>query len=73
MKFIPKEFQKHTIDKGLSQNIGLVFPMGMGKTATALSIVEKLMLDYFKVSKTLVIAPKRLRQFGLMSYKSGII
>ena len=36
--------------------------MGMGKTATALSIVEKLMLDYFKVSKTLVIAPKRVAE-----------
>lgn len=41
------------------EGAGLFLDMGMGKTVIALTAVEKLMLDYFEVRKTLVIAPLR--------------
>ena len=36
---------------------GLLLDMGMGKTATTLSAVEKLIRDRFEVCRVLVIAP----------------
>lgn len=36
---------------------GLLLDMGMGKTVTSLSAADKLLNDYFAVSKVLVIAP----------------
>lgn len=41
---------------------GLFLDMGLGKTVSTLTAVEKLMYDYLEVSSVLVIAPKRVAE-----------
>lgn len=41
---------------------GLFLDLGMGKTVSTLTAVEKLMYDYLEVSSVLVIAPKRVAE-----------
>ena len=61
MKFVPKSYQTKTIQKGLSQNnIGLFLPMGLGKTAITLTLLEELALNRLEVGRILVIAPKNV-------------
>ena len=61
MKFVPKEYQTKTIQRGLNQNnVGLFLPMGLGKTVITLTIIEELLLNRLEVDKVLVIAPKNV-------------
>jgi len=41
---------------------GLLLGMGLGKTVSTLTAVDRLMNDYFEVNKVLVIAPKRVAE-----------
>ena len=41
---------------------GLFLEMGLGKTASTLTAIKRLMNDYLEVGKVLVIAPKRVAQ-----------
>lgn len=41
---------------------GLFLAMGLGKTVSTLTAIEKLMYDYLEVSSVLVIAPKRVAE-----------
>lgn len=61
MKFDPHEYQTYCIDYLLERPAaGLFLKPGMGKTVTALTAAERLLYDYFAVSKVLVIAPLRV-------------
>jgi SNF2 family DNA or RNA helicase len=50
---------KHVIDNPFS---GLFLDMGLGKTVSTLTAVDKLMFDDLEVNKVLVIAPKRVAE-----------
>ena len=63
MKFDPHEYQTYCIDYLLERPAaGLFLKPGMGKTVTALTAAERLLYDYFAVSKVLVIAPLRVAE-----------
>lgn len=56
MKYSPHDYQKYATDFIISHNISAVLlEMGLGK-----SVINELMLDYFDVERTLVIAPLRV-------------
>ncbi|MCL6100992.1 MAG: DEAD/DEAH box helicase [Bacteroidetes bacterium] len=63
MKYIPHPYQEfateHVID---NPEAGLFLDMGLGKTVSTLTAVDRLMNDYFEISKVLVIAPKRVAE-----------
>lgn len=50
---------RHIIDHPAA---GLLLDMGLGKTVSTLTAINKLMNDYLEVSKVLVIAPKRVAE-----------
>lgn len=52
-----QEAVKHIIEHPYC---GLFLDMGLGKTASTLTAIEKLMYDYLEVNSVLVIAPKRV-------------
>jgi len=58
MKYEPYDYQKYA-EKFILENLGagLLLDMGMGKTVTTLSAIEKLVRDSFEISKVLIIAP----------------
>ena len=60
MKYEPYPYQEYA-EKFVLDNpgAGLLLDMGMGKTAITLTAVDKLIRDYFEVTKVLVIAPLR--------------
>ena len=63
MKFDPHEYQAYCIDYLLEHPAaGLFLKPGMGKTVTALTAADRLLYDYFAVSKVLVIAPLRVAE-----------
>ncbi|MDR2939190.1 MAG: ATP-dependent helicase, partial [Clostridiales bacterium] len=54
-------YQKYSIEFIVNNPFcGLFLDMGLGKTATALTAIDKLMFDLFEVNKVLVIAPLRV-------------
>ncbi len=58
MQYEPYAYQEYAEDFILNNHgAGLLIDMGMGKTAITLSAVEKLVRDYFELTKILVIAP----------------
>lgn len=58
MKYEPYAYQAYAEKFVLEHKAaGLFLDMGLGKTAITLSACEKLLRDYFEVSKVLVIAP----------------
>lgn len=63
MKYNPHPYQdfatQHVID---NPEAGLFLDMGLGKTVSTLTAVDRLMNDYFEISKVLVIAPKRVAE-----------
>jgi SNF2 family DNA or RNA helicase len=63
MKFIPHNYQiaaiEHVINNPCS---GLFMEMGLGKSVTTLTAIDRLINDYMEVSKVLVIAPKRVAE-----------
>ena len=61
MKYSPHNYQKYATDFIINNPISAVLlEMGLGKSVISLSAINELMLDYFDVSRTLVIAPLRV-------------
>lgn len=61
MKFIAHKYQQYGIDFLMQNKISaLLLDMGLGKTIISLTAIYDLMLDYFDVHKTLIIAPLRV-------------
>lgn len=63
MIYTPYAYQDHSTEH-IIQNLGcgLFLEMGLGKTVSTLTAIDKLLNDYFEVNKVLVIAPKRVAQ-----------
>lgn len=63
MKYIPHEYQAFCEDYILARPAaGLLLDMGLGKTVITLTAVNRLLYDFFAVTKVLVIAPLRVAQ-----------
>ena len=61
MKYFPHDYQRYATDFIINHPISAVLlEMGLGKSVISLSAINELMLDYFDVSRTLVIAPLRV-------------
>lgn len=61
MKYFPHDYQRYATDFIIDNPISAVLlEMGLGKSVISLSAINELMLDYFDVSRTLVIAPLRV-------------
>lgn len=61
MKFVPHPYQEYAITRILdTPHIGLFLDMGLGKTVSALTAVDRLINDRFEVRRVLVIAPLRV-------------
>ena len=61
MKYAPHNYQKFATEFIINNPISAVLlEMGLGKSVISLSAINELMLDYFDVSRTLVIAPLRV-------------
>ena len=61
MKFVPHNYQQYAINRILTDSrLGLFLDMGLGKTVITLTAVNDLRYNQFKVSKCLVIAPKKV-------------
>lgn len=61
MKFVPHPYQEYAITRILdTPHIGLFLDMGLGKTVSALTAVDRLINDRFEVHRVLVIAPLRV-------------
>lgn len=57
------EYQKKAVEHIITHRYcGLFLEMGLGKTVSTLTAVEKLMYDYLDVNSVLVIAPKRVAE-----------
>lgn len=63
MKYNPFPYQDHATEH-IIQNTGngLFLEMGLGKTVSTLTAVDRLIYDYLEVNKVLVIAPKRVAE-----------
>lgn len=56
--FTARPYQKYAIQEIINKPaVALMLDMGLGKTVITLTAVDKLLYDYFSVSKVLVIAP----------------
>lgn len=61
MKYKPHKYQKVATDFILEKEISaILLEMGLGKSIITLTAINDLMLDYFDVSKVLIIAPLRV-------------
>lgn len=61
MKYAPHNYQSYATSFILKHQISAVLlEMGLGKSVISLTAINDLMLDYFDVSRTLVIAPLRV-------------
>ena len=61
MKYAPHNYQSYATSFILKHPISAVLlEMGLGKSVISLTAINNLMLDYFDVSRTLVIAPLRV-------------
>ncbi|MDD3338047.1 MAG: DEAD/DEAH box helicase [Lachnospiraceae bacterium] len=61
MKYVPHEYQEYAKEFIVNQKVSALFlDCGLGKTAITLTAVWELLLDYFEVSRVLVIAPLRV-------------
>ena len=61
MKYSPHNYQKYATDFIINHPVSAVLlEMGLGKSVISLNAINELMLDYFDVSRTLVIAPLRV-------------
>lgn len=61
MKYKPHQYQEYATERILDTNfIGLLLEMGLGKTVSTLTAIDKLLNDYFDASRVLVIAPLRV-------------
>lgn len=63
MKFIPHDYQRHAIDRIVSDPcLGLFLDMGLGKTVITLTAVNDLKYHRWAVSRCLVVAPKKVAE-----------
>lgn len=63
MRFNPHQYQQHCIDELIHRpQMGLFLDMGLGKTVITLSALNDLRYDYFRIFKTLIIAPKKVAE-----------
>ena len=63
-EFIPFDYQNYMIDKIISSpKLGLFVPMGMGKSASTLMALDKLMYESYEINRVLIIAPLRVSKF----------
>ena len=61
--FTPHNYQKYCIQRAVTDDkLGLLLDMGLGKTVITLSAVKELRYNRFEISKTLVIAPKKVAE-----------
>lgn len=61
MKYKPHQYQEHATERIIECPAILLFlEMGLGKTVSTLTAVDRLLNDYFEVNKVLVIAPLRV-------------
>lgn len=61
MKYVPHEYQEYAKKFIVNQKVSALFlDCGLGKTVITLTAVWELLLDYFEVSRVLVIAPLRV-------------
>lgn len=61
MKYFPHNYQIYSTNFILNNPISAIFlECGLGKSVISLTAINDLMLDYFDVSRTLVIAPLRV-------------
>lgn len=61
MKYFPHDYQIYSTNFILNNPISAIFlECGLGKSVISLTAINDLMLDYFDVSRTLVIAPLRV-------------
>nr|DAJ33399.1 MAG TPA: Chromatin remodeling complex ATPase [Caudoviricetes sp.] len=61
MKYAPHNYQSYATSFILNHPISAVLlEMGLGKSVISLTAINDLMLDYFDISRTLVIAPLRV-------------
>lgn len=57
------EYQRKAVEHIITHRYcGLFLDMGLGKTVSSLTAIEKLMYDYLEVNSVLVIAPKRVAE-----------
>lgn len=63
MKYIPHTYQNYATEH-IIQNLasGLFLDMGLGKTVSTLTAIDRLIFDELEVQKVLVIAPKRVAE-----------
>ncbi|KGP80097.1 MULTISPECIES: DEAD/DEAH box helicase [unclassified Paenibacillus] len=62
-KFIPHDYQRYCINRLLTDDaLGLFLDLGLGKTVITLTAVNDLKYNRFAVSRTLVIAPKKVAE-----------
>lgn len=62
-KFVPHDYQRYCINRLLTDEaIGLFLDLGLGKTVITLTAVNDLKYNRFAVSRTLVIAPKKVAE-----------
>ncbi|MBD2861617.1 DEAD/DEAH box helicase [Paenibacillus oceani] len=63
MKFIPHQYQEYATERILdTPYIALLLEMGLGKTVSTLTAIDKLLNDYFDAERVLVIAPLRVAE-----------
>lgn len=63
MKFVPHDYQRYCITRGIQQSELMLFlDMGLGKTVVTLSIINDLRYNRFLIRKCLVIAPKKVAE-----------
>src|SRR5665647_528866 len=57
------EYQRFSVEHIIDNpEAGLFLDMGLGKTVSTLTAIDRLMNDYCEISKVLVIAPKRVAE-----------
>lgn len=63
MKYTPWPYQQFAEDHVIDHpEAGLFLEMGLGKTVSTLSAINRLIYDLFEVTKVLVVAPKRVAE-----------
>lgn len=61
MEYKPHQYQEYATQRILDTNyIALLLEMGLGKTVSTLTAIDRLLYDYFDAARVLVIAPLRV-------------
>lgn len=63
MKYIPHPYQEHATEHIIEHPFaGLFLDMGLGKTVSTLTAIDRLLFDLCEISRVMVIAPKRVAE-----------